>query len=52
MTEGHTETINVILDRGADIHLKDVQQRSPLARARKKDNQEITRLLQEHSAVE
>ena len=52
VAEGHIETVHLLLDCGADINLKDDQERTRLARAQEKDNQKMISLLQERGAVQ
>lgn len=49
-TEGHKGIVELLLEHGADINLKDVQGRTPLTLARDNSRSEIADLLQKHGA--
>lgn len=47
---GHREVVELLLESGADVNLKDVQGRTPLARARESNREGIVRLLESRGA--
>jgi ankyrin repeat protein len=45
---GHTEIVKLLLEKGADVNLKNVQGWTPLALAKEEDRKDITQLLESH----
>ena len=52
VTEGHTELVTLLLDHGANINLRDYCGRTPMMRAKEKNDEQLMQILKDRGAKE